>query len=176
MSVSASIGPISGIDYGTLITGLTALDSSQISQLQTQVSNVTAQQNAFTSLSAELTSLQVSATSFAGSGVFHSTTANSSNQSVLSATSGVGTAVGSYNFTVQRVATSSQLISQGFADSASTPLGIAGNLTFEFGDGQLNAVAKLSDLNGGAGVSPAPSASRTAPAAPPPSTFPRRWT
>jgi len=152
MSVSASIGPISGINYGLLLTGLTQLDQSQIDQVNTQITTLGQESNTFTSIAADLTSLKVAASAFVSTAVFHSAAASSSNSGVLNATAGTGTPVGSYAFTVQRVATSSQIVSQGFA-SSTNPLGLSGNLTFEFGQGVLDTAQNLSDINAGKGIS-----------------------
>jgi len=154
MSASASIGPISGINYGQLITGLTALDQVPITNLQNQVATIGSENTAFVSLSAMMAQLQISAGSLTTATVFKSSTANSSNSNVATATAGPGTAVGSYQFNVERLATSSQLVTQGYADSTSTAVGQNTTLTFQFGKGQLNQVQNLSALNGGAGVQP----------------------
>jgi flagellar hook-associated protein 2 len=153
MTVSASIGPISGIDYGTLLTGLTQLDQAPIDAANAQIATLGKETTAFNSLAADLTALKVDSSGLISGTAFNSAIANSSNPSVLTATAGIGTAVGSYNFTVDRLATSSQIISQGYADSTNTALGTAGNLTFDFGKGTLNSAQQLSNLNGGKGIS-----------------------
>jgi flagellar hook-associated protein 2 len=153
MSVTASIGPISGINYGALLTGLTQLDQAPIDSANAQIATIGKETDAFNSLATDLTGLKIAGAAFSTSAIFHAATASSSNPNAISATAGIGTPVGSYSFTVQRVASSSQIVSQGFADANTTQLNQAGNLTFEFGKGTLNPVAKLSDLNGGNGVS-----------------------
>src|SRR5690349_20665353 len=134
MSISSSIGPISGINYGNLIDGLTALDQQPIDKLRSRLTTLDSQNNAFTGISALITGLKVSAASFATAAIFRAGTATSSNESVLTAVAGIGTPVGSYQLTVQRLASSSQVASQGFANTTS-PLGLAGTLTFGFGKG-----------------------------------------
>ncbi len=153
MGVSSSIGPISGINYGQLITGLTQLDQSQIDSVTSQITTLGNETTAFNSLASDLTALKLDTSGLLSGTIFNSATANSSNPNVLAATAGIGTPVGSYNFTVNRVANSSQIVSQGYADATNTALGTAGNLTFEFGKGTLDTAQKLSDLNGGNGVS-----------------------
>ena len=152
MSVTASVGPISGIDYGKLLDGLTAIDQQPIDQITTRVATLTSQSNAFTSLSAQIASLKVSAAAFATSALFRASTATSSDNSVLTATAGTGTPLGSYQLTVQRLAAASQVASQGFSNTT-TALGLTGTLTFGFGKGNLDAPQKLADLNGGKGIS-----------------------
>ena len=152
MSVSASIGPISGIDYGSLITGLTALEQQPINQIGTRLNSLDQQNNAILGVSALLTGLKVSAASFTSSSIFRAATATAADPSVINASAGVGTPVGNYAFNVQRLASASQQVTQGFA-SSSAGLGLAGNITLQLGGGELDDDAKLSTLNGGSGVS-----------------------
>ncbi|HVS71383.1 MAG TPA: flagellar filament capping protein FliD [Phycisphaerae bacterium] len=151
MSVSASIGPISGIDYGSLINGLIALDQEPIDQLSTRLGTMDQQNNALTSLSTQMTALKISAASFSSTSIFRSATATSANPSVVTATAGVGTPTGTYSFNVQRLASASQMVTQGFSNTT-TALGLSGNLLMQLGGGVLNDPAKLSQLNGGSGV------------------------
>lgn len=151
MTVSSSIGPASGIDYGKLIEGLVGIEQRPIDKLTKQLTKVEEQSNAFLSLSALMTGLKISATSFSASAVFRSTTAASSNTGVLSATSSIGAATGAYSFTVQRLASSSQIVSQGFAEQSSSveSLGLVSKTSPLK---KLDQAMKLADLNGGTGV------------------------
>ena len=90
MSASTSIGPISGIDYGKLITGLTQPDQAQIDAITTRTDTLDGQSQALNSLASLLTGLNLSAAAFTSSTVFKASTATPSNPAVLSATTGVG--------------------------------------------------------------------------------------
>ncbi|HVX85667.1 MAG TPA: flagellar filament capping protein FliD [Phycisphaerae bacterium] len=151
MSVTASVGPISGIDYGSLINGLISLDQQPIDQLSTRLGNLTNQQNALTDLSTQMTALKISAANFTSSSIFRSAAATSANPNVVTATAGVGTPTGTYSFNVQRLASASQMVTQGFANTT-TALGLSGNIVMQLGGGVLNDPAKLTQLNGGSGV------------------------
>jgi flagellar hook-associated protein 2 len=151
MGVSSSIGPISGIDYGKLITGLTGLEQQPIDAITTRLGKLDKQNTALLGLSTLMTGLKVAAASFSSSAVFRSATATSANPNVATATAGVGTPVGNYTFNVQRLASASQQVSQGFA-SSTTALGLSGTIKLQLGGGKLDDVAKLTSLNGGAGV------------------------
>jgi flagellar hook-associated protein 2 len=151
MSASTSIGPISGIDYGSLITGLIGLDQQPIDKITTRLTKLDTQHTALLSLSSQLTSLKISSVNFTSSAIFRSATATSANPGVATATAGVGTPAGTYSFNVQRLAAASQMVTQGFSDSA-TALGKAGDIKLQLGGGKLDDPGKLSALNGGAGV------------------------
>jgi flagellar hook-associated protein 2 len=148
---SSSIGPISGIDYGKLITSMTSTEQSAIDSISTQTTKLEAQNEALIALSTLMTGLKVSAANFTSAGVFRAATATSADTSIINATAGNGTPVGNYNFNVQRLAASSQQVTQGFANTTSA-LGLSGNITLQLGGGSLDDAAKLTTLNGGTGV------------------------
>ncbi|HVT82446.1 MAG TPA: flagellar cap protein FliD N-terminal domain-containing protein, partial [Phycisphaerae bacterium] len=148
---STSIGPISGIDYGKLITGLTQDQQKQIDDISKRTDKLDKQSTALTTLATLMTSLKISSAAFTSSGVFKATSASSSNTGIINPTAGIGTPVGSYNFNVQRLASASQVITQGFADTSSS-LGLAGSVKIRLGGGTLDDSAKLASLNGGSGV------------------------
>jgi flagellar hook-associated protein 2 len=151
MSVSTSVGPVSGIDYGKLIDGLSSLDQKPIDQITKRLTKLDKQNTAILGLSTLLTGLKVASASFTSSAVFRAATATSANTNLITATAGMGTANGNYSFNVQRLAAASQQVTQGFSSSTS-PLGLAGNITLQLGGGKLDDAAKLTTLNGGAGV------------------------
>ena len=151
MTVSASIGPISGINYGQLITGLTSLDQQPIDDITTRLNTLDQQSNALIGLSALMTGLKVSAANFASSAIFRSATATAANPAIATATAAVGTGNGNYTFNVQRLASASQQVTQGFSSSTSA-LGLSGTVTLQLGGGEVDDAASLASLNGGNGV------------------------
>jgi len=152
-TITSSIGLISGINTGAIIDALLSLDSAPNQLLQTQITSAQAQEKAYQSLETQLSGMQQIGQSLALPQTFQNATTNSSNPNVLSATAGVGAAVGSYQFQVAKLVTTQQSISTGFSDSTSAPVG-AGTLTLEEGGGEASSQTPLSQLNGGAGVSP----------------------
>ncbi len=148
---TATIGPISGINYGALITGLTADDQSQIDAITTRTTTIDKQSSALTDLASLMTGLQISSGAFTSAGVFKATTAAASNPSIINPTAGNGTPVGNYSFTVQQLASASQVVTQGFSSSNSA-LGLSGKISLRLGGGTLDNSAQLSSLNGGTGV------------------------
>jgi flagellar hook-associated protein 2 len=150
-TISSGVGLVSGINYTQLITGLTAVDQSEINSVGARINNLSNQDTALTSLSTLVTSLKLSSASFISSSIFKATTANSANTSIIGATGGIGTPPGNYNFTVQQLASASQIVTQGFSNSTAN-LGLSGTITLQTGGGNVDGVAQLATLNGGAGV------------------------
>ena len=152
MATISSSGLISGIDTDSLVSKLIALDAAPVSLLQTRITSDQTLGSAYSGLASQLTSLQTTAQSLEKPQAFQGTTANSSNPSVLTATTTTGAAVGSYTLRVARTVSTQQLVSGGFTDPTSAKVG-AGTITIEEGSGgDLAAETPLSALNGGAGV------------------------
>jgi flagellar hook-associated protein 2 len=149
--ITSSVGLISGIDTGAIINELISLDAEPVTLLQSQIASATAQNQAYSSLETQINSIQSVGQALALPQTFQATVANSSNQNVLTASTSVGAAVGTYQLQVARLVATQQTISQGYA-SATSLVG-AGTITIEQGGGLLTSQTSLGDLNGGAGVS-----------------------
>lgn len=149
--ISSGIGLISGINTAQLIEQLLALESRPRQLVERRNSVLTAQQVAFQGINAKLLSLKLSVDAMANVRTFNAVTASSSDPAILTASAGSSAVPGSYDFVVDRLLTTQQMISRGFSDQDATPVG-AGTLTFEFGEGRLDTDTSLSRLNGGAGV------------------------
>jgi flagellar hook-associated protein 2 len=149
--ITSNIGLISGINTGAIINGLISIDSAPVNLLQTQITSAQDQKQAYTSLETQLTAMQQIGQNLALPQTFQQATTNSSNPNVLTATAGVGAAVGSYQFQVAQLVSTQQSISNGFANTSSAPVG-AGTITLEEGGGEAYSQTPLSQLNGGSGV------------------------
>lgn len=149
-TITSGIGLISGINTGQLISELMSIDQQPVTQLQTRMATANAQGAAYTDLSNKLQSLQQVGQSLELPSSFSNSTANSSDQNVLTATTGIGAAVGSYQFQVARLVTAQQSISNGYA-STNALVG-AGTISLSMGGGSLNTQTNLAQLNGGNGV------------------------
>ena len=149
--ITSNVGLISGINTGAIIDGLISLDSGPVNLLQTQVTSAQNQAAAYNTLETSLTSIQQIGQNLALPQTFQNATTNSSNPNVLTATAGIGAAVGSYQFQVAQLVTTQQTISTGFANTTSAPVG-AGTITLEAGGGEASSQTPLSQLNGGTGV------------------------
>lgn len=150
-TITSNVGLISGINTGAIIDGLMAINSAPVTLLQTQVTSAQNQNAAYQTLETSLNSIQQIGQSLALPQTFQSATTNSSNPNVLTATAGVGAAIGNYQFQVAQLVSTQQTISTGFANATSAPVG-AGTITLEAGGGQAFSQTQLSQLNGGAGV------------------------
>jgi len=151
-TITSNVGIISGINTGAIIDGLISIDSAPVNLLQTQVTSAQNQQAAYGTLETSLNSLQQIGQNLALPQTFQNATATSGNPNVLTATAGVGAAVGSYQFQVAQLVTTQQTISNGFANATTAPVG-AGTITLEAGGGQAVSQTPLSQLNGGNGIS-----------------------
>jgi flagellar hook-associated protein 2 len=150
-SITTGVGLISGINTAQLIDQLIALESRGKVTLQERVAILQAQKTAMLDINARLLAFKNIAHGFRINKVFGSSLATSSNADILSATATSDAQPGTYAFVVKQIVSNSQVLSKGFADSITTPLGLT-ELSFEFGNGRLNRDRDLDGLNGGAGV------------------------
>ena len=139
--ITSSIGLISGIDTGTIINELMSLNAQPVTLLQNRVTSATAQKSAYSALGTQLQQLQQIGQTLQNPTTYDASTANSSDQTILTATAGANAAVGSYSFDVASLVTSQQAISNGFA-SANAPLS-AGTITISQGGGEASSQTTL---------------------------------
>jgi len=152
-TITSGIGLISGINTAQLIDQLLALEARPKQLVEQRNIVLTSQQVALQEINAKLLVMKLSASGFVDNKVFQTTTATSSDDTVLGISSGSSTIPGSYDFTVDRLVTTQQVITDGFADQDITPLAPAGGtLTFEFGAGRLDTNTQLSQLNSSSGI------------------------
>jgi len=149
--VSSGVGLISGINYQSLINSLVAIDEQPQEIVQSQITEVNAENSAYTTLSSQLSGIQTIGNQLALAQTFQAADANSSNPGILTATATEGAAVGSYQFQVAQLVSTQQSITSGFANASSAPVG-AGTITIEEGDGLASSQTLLSQLNQGQGV------------------------
>ena len=150
-TISSGIGLISGIDTATLIDQLIALEARGKLSLQSRLARLQTQKAAILDINSRLLGLKSAASGFRINKIFASAIAASSNDTVLTATAGAGAQPGNFTFIVKQLVSTHQLLSRGFADQSTTPLGLE-SISFEFGKGKLQRDRALADLNGGAGV------------------------
>ncbi|MBC7834273.1 MAG: flagellar filament capping protein FliD [Phycisphaerales bacterium] len=149
--LSSGIGLFSGIDTGSLISQLLAAQSRPKVLAQQRVVQLQTQQTALMDLNSRLGALKTAAAKFNVAKIFQAATASTSDADALTATARPGAAPGAYAFIVDRVVSTQQLLSRGFADSTSSGMD-ATSFTFEPTHGRLDRDTSLSEINGGAGL------------------------
>ncbi len=149
--ITSTVGLISGIDTGNLIEQLLQIEARPRALAQRRLVQLQTQQAAYLDINTRLASLRTSSASFRIDKVFSTSKATSSDEDVLTAIATTSSQPGSYRFIVDKLVTTQQLLSRGFADRDSSPLG-ATSFTFESEKARLDSDVGLADLNGGAGV------------------------
>lgn len=147
----SSSGLVSGIDTQSIITQLLAIESRPKIFAQQRIVTLQTQQAAYLDINSQLLGLRTAASTLRSTRVFDTAKATSSNASVLTANASTSASPGAFNFIVNRLVTSDQLISRGFTDRDVSGAGLT-SLSVEIGGGTLSSETRLSALNGGAGV------------------------
>ena len=150
-SITSTTGLISGINTSDIIDKLMALEAQPKTTLETRQKTLDSQKSAFKALVTQLQKLQTTGRTLERPTTFSATTATSSDENVLTATTAAGAAPGSYQFQVARLVTSQQSVTKGFTDYTTASVG-AGTITIEMGGGEVSSQTLLADLNGGTGV------------------------
>ncbi len=149
--ITTGVGLISGIDTASLIEQLIAVESRPRLQMQARVARLQAEQGAFSQIASKLSALKSVAANLSEASTFNGANATSSLPNILGVTASKTAQPGSYTFIVKQLVKNSQKISQGFATSNVTPVGVT-NLSVELGRSGLASNTDLERLNGGAGV------------------------
>lgn len=149
--ITTGTGIFSGIDSATLINQLISVQSRPRVLAQQRLIQLQTQQAAYLDINSRLNAFKTAAADFRINKVFDSKQTASSDDTVLTASAGNSAITGSYNFIIDRLVTTQQLLSRGFADQDSTAVGLD-SLTFEGVEARLDRDTALSDLNNGSGV------------------------
>lgn len=151
MSGISGSGLISGIDTASLVDQLIQASSRPRILAEQRLAQLQTQQAAILDINSRLNSLGTAAASFRVDSLFESKLASSSNEDVLRATAGNTASIGGSTFVVDRLVTSQQLLTKGFADRDSSAFG-ASSFTFESSGGRLDRDVALDSLNDGQGI------------------------
>jgi flagellar hook-associated protein 2 len=149
--ISSSVGVFSGIDTGRLIEQLLALEARPRIAAQSRMAQIQLQQAAYLDLNSRMGALRTASTSFRDKKVFQTKAATSSDANVLAATADTNAAVGNYTFIVDRLVSTQQLLSRGFANRDASGIG-ATAFTFEPAQARLDRNVDLAELNNAQGV------------------------
>ncbi len=149
--VTSSVGVFSGIDREKIIEQLLQAASRPKTILQRRVVQLQTESTSLLDLSTRLGNLKSAAAKFNSSRTFEQATATTTDDKVATATAAAGAPAGTYSFVVDRLVSTQQVLSRGF--SAGTGLSVgATSFTFESAQGRLDSQTKLSELNGGNGI------------------------
>ncbi|MBI4574826.1 MAG: flagellar filament capping protein FliD [Planctomycetes bacterium] len=142
-------GLASGLNTTEIIQQLIQVERKPQERLAQRIEEVGEKKTAVLGVSAKLLALVGDATRLASPRIFGSTRVASSDESVLTASGGVGLNPGSFRFRVGRLATSQQFVSGGVDSSAAVG---AGTIRLQDGQASVDRRTALDALNGGAGV------------------------
>ena len=149
--ITTGVGIFSGIDSASLIDQLIAAQSNPLILAQSRVIQLNQQQAAYLDINSRLSAFKTAAASFRVNKIFQSSVAKSSNESILTATATNSAVPGSYSFIVDRLVSSQQLLTRGFADRDTSAIGLD-SITFETPAARLETDTALADLNSGNGI------------------------
>src|SRR5688500_4670845 len=102
-TITSSTGLATGIDSAAIIDQLMKLEEQPKAKLQTRVTQTETQKKAYQALLDSITKIRNNTLTLQRPSTFNASTATSSNENVLSATTSPGAAIGSYNFRVARL-------------------------------------------------------------------------
>jgi len=140
MSGTMSIdGLVSGFDTTEMIDQIMAVERRPILLIEAREARVTNQLAAFRALNTGLLAMLTSARTLARPAAFTAKTIAVSDETILTASASSGAAVGTYAITVNSLARSHQVASQGYGDIDSTTVG-AGDIQIQVGDGEVVTV------------------------------------
>jgi flagellar hook-associated protein 2 len=149
--ITSGNGLFSGIDSASIINQLLALEARPRDQAQARIVQLQLQNSAYLDINSRLNAMRSAARAFRESRTFQTRSAVSSNNDVLRATASTEAASGVYQFVVDRLVSTQQMLSRGFANRDVGAMGLT-QVTLESTAARLDRDVSLSDLNNGAGV------------------------
>lgn len=148
--ITTGVGLFSGIDTGSLIEQLLSIESRPKVLAQTRLIQIQSQQAAYISINSQLTAIQNLAKAFRTDNVFKNKKSLVSNEAIMTANASQDALPGSYDFIVNKLVSTQQMLSGGFATSDAAA-GLT-SLTFEGAEARLDRDTSLADLNNGDGI------------------------
>jgi len=150
--ITSNVGLFSGINTGELIEQLIASQSRPKTLAQRRLVQLQGQQAAYLDINSRLNAFKTAAGAFRVNNIFDGRLAASSDDAVLTASAGNTAVNGSYNFVVDRLVTTQQMLSRGFSNRNDSPLGLP-SITFESPAARLDRDTDLNTLNNNEGIS-----------------------
>jgi flagellar hook-associated protein 2 len=141
MSISATSGVISNIDYQSLITQLVGIRRQSITQLQTDKKGLEITNSAYSNLGSRVKDLVTAAETLKSPTAFGSFKTTVSDSNAITASAGTGASYGAHSVVVTTLAKSHKMAADGVATATSTIAAGAGSFSFQVGAGAVQTVA-----------------------------------
>ncbi|HBG46168.1 MAG TPA: hypothetical protein DDW94_04170 [Deltaproteobacteria bacterium] len=141
MSITATSGVVSNIDYQSLITQLVNVRKYSINQLESEKSALKSAQTAYSNLSTKIKSLITAADALKSGSAFSIFKTTTSESSYFTATAGSTSAAGSYEVTVNSLAKAHRIAADGVATDTTVIASAAGSFSFQVGSGDVQTVS-----------------------------------
>lgn len=142
MGAISSLGIGSGLDLNGLLDQLESAEREKLVPIERQVETEQTKISAYGQLESDLSAFQDAASALSDGALYESLSTNTSGEAV-SAAADETAMPGSYNITVDTLATRGTLASEGVAEGTRTSADQ--NMTFDFGDGSQTSVAIAAD-------------------------------
>jgi flagellar hook-associated protein 2 len=133
MATISSPGIGSGLDTAGIVTKLMAVEATPLNQLTKSQDSYQTKITAYGQVQSSLSQFQSSVLSLSNINTLKTVNATSSDTSILSATTSVGAVAGNYAITVNQLAQSQQLVSNGQSSSTAAIGSGSSTVTFDFG-------------------------------------------
>ncbi|CAE7758759.1 fliD [Symbiodinium sp. CCMP2592] len=148
--ITTGVGLFSGIDTSSLIEQLLSIEARPKALAQTRLIQLQSQQAAYLDLNSRMSALENLAKAFRTDNIFKNKQAVVSNDAILTANASQDALPGTYDFVVDRLVSTQQMLTRGFATSDAAA-GLS-SLTFEGAEARLDRDTELANLNNGDGI------------------------
>lgn len=122
-------GLASGMNWQTVVQELAQAERAPETQWQQQQTTLNTQNSAFTTIAGDLSTLQTDLQTLQDPTLYESTAAQSSDSSILTASTAAGSTTGNFTFNISRLATAAQIIGAGNISQVLAPGGDLSNVT-----------------------------------------------
>jgi flagellar hook-associated protein 2 len=122
-------GLASGMDWQTTVEELAQAERAPETQWQQQQTTLNTQNSAFTTIASDLSTLQTDLQTLQDPTLYESTAAQSSDSSILTASTAAGSTTGNFAFNISQLATAAQITGTGNISQILAPGGDLSNVT-----------------------------------------------
>ncbi|WP_417392954.1 flagellar filament capping protein FliD [Gimesia sp.] len=149
--ISSGVGLATGLNINEIVDAIIGVQRNALVKLANRASAFEATEGGIKTLEANLLTLNNSVKKLGLKSTFETLQATSSDTSQFNVAANSTATAASYQLQGLRLASNHQVVSKGFADADSTPIGTATTITLSQG-GKLNESKLLEELNNGLGV------------------------